>query len=309
MKSLFRMRLCKQVAMLLLFLSVTLGQFSLYAQGIPVTGRVVSESGTPLIGVSIQILGTTKGVSTDADGKFKLDVPAGATLKVTYIGYLTKELKADASKPIQITLSEDIQKLNDVVVVGYGTQKKVSVTGAITTVSMKEKEGQPITNVSNALHGVPGLSVNLSNSQPGVDRSTIRIRGIGSVNGAAPLVLVDGVEYSMDELNPNDIESITVLKDASAAIMGSKGANGVIMVTTKKGKGRSKVDYSYNYGRQRATYIPDVIDDPIAYMKLKNKALNNEGKPDEYAAADIEEYINGMAKDPYTLLITGTISH
>ncbi|MDQ0108716.1 TonB-linked SusC/RagA family outer membrane protein [Chitinophaga terrae (ex Kim and Jung 2007)] len=301
MKSLY-LRLCKQAATLLLCLTATLGQLSLYAQNVPITGKVVSESGAPVIGVSIQVVGTSKGTSTDVDGKFKLDAPAGATLKLTFIGYLPKEVKADASKPMIIALVEDIQKLNDVVVVGYGTQKKVSVTGAISTVDMKDKAGQPITNVSNALHGVPGLSVNLSNSQPGVDRSTIRIRGIGttSASGASPMVLVDGIEYSMDELNPNDIESVTVLKDAAAAIYGSKGANGVIMVTTKKGKGQARVDYGFNYGRQRATYLPDIIDDPIAYMNLKNQALLNEGKAVEYSAADIEEYKNGMSKDPFT---------
>src|SRR5690606_23584733 len=120
--------------------------------------------------------------------------------------------------------------------------------------------------------------VNLNNSQVGVDRSMIRVRGIGTLNNNDPLVLVDGVEYSMDELNPNDIASVTVLKDASAAIYGSRAANGVILITTKEGKGNSRVDYSYYYGIQQHTYLPDAIWDPLVYMDLMNQAAKNEGK-------------------------------
>ncbi len=152
-----------------------------------------------------------------------------------------------------ISLEASFKSLDTVVVVGYGTQKKVNLTGAITTVDMSDKEGQPITNVSNALHGAPGLFVSLGNNQPGVDRSTIRIRGIGTLNNNDPLVLVDGIEYSMDELNPADIATISVLKDASAAIYGSRAANGVILVTTKTGRGASKVNYNYYNGIQKPT--------------------------------------------------------
>jgi TonB-linked SusC/RagA family outer membrane protein len=273
---------------------------SLQAQDLPITGKVTAANGTPLPGVSVQITGTTRGASTAPDGSFKLNAPSGSTLKFTFVGYLPKEFKVNNATPLTITLEEDVQKLNDVVVVGYGTQKKATLTGAVTTVSMVDKEGQPLTNVSNALQGVPGIFANLGNSQPGVDRSTIRIRGVGTLNNSNPLVLVDGIEYSMDELNPNDIESVTVLKDAAAAIYGSRAANGVILVTTKKGRGTAKVNYSYYYGQQKATYLPDVIDDPIVYMKLKNQALANEGKAPDYSEANIEEYQKGMATDPIT---------
>ncbi|WP_349318257.1 TonB-dependent receptor [Chitinophaga sp. MM2321] len=273
---------------------------SLYAQDLPVTGKVSAANGMPLIGVNVQIAGTSKGAATDVDGQFKLSVPAGATLKFSFIGYLPKELKISNANPLQVTMEEDVQKLNDVVVVGYGTQKKATLTGAITTVSMSDKAGQPITNVSNALHGVPGVFANLSNSQPGVDRSTIRIRGVGTLSNNDPLVLVDGIEYSMDELNPNDIETVTVLKDAAAAIYGSRAANGVILVTTKKGKGASKVNYSTYYGKQRATYLPNTINDPIVYMKLKNLANKNEGKAPDYSDDEIAEYEKGMLTDPIT---------
>ncbi|SKD00553.1 TonB-linked outer membrane protein, SusC/RagA family [Chitinophaga ginsengisegetis] len=305
MKFFSRFRLLKPATFLLLCIGIIgAGSLSLHAQDIPVTGKVTAANGTPLIGVNVQVAGTSRGAATDVNGAFKLTAPKDATLKFTFIGYLPKEVKVK-SATVLVVLQEDIQKLNDVVVVGYGTQKKATLTGAITTVNMVDKEGQPLTNVSNALHGVPGVFANLSNSQPGVDRSTIRIRGLNTFGSSDPrandpLVLVDGIEYSMDELNPNDIETVTVLKDAAAAIYGSRGSNGVILVTTKKGRGTSRVNYSYYYGQQKATYLPDVITDPIAYMKLKNQALINEGKAIEYAEADIDEYQKGMATDPFT---------
>lgn len=305
MKLRSRSRTLSPGAVLMLCLGIILFTTqSLFAQDIAVTGKITGANGTPLPGVSIQVAGTTKGASTDVNGQFKLNAPVGATLKISFIGYIQKEIKINNTTPLQVTMEEDVQKLNDVVVVGYGTQKKATLTGAITTVSMAEKQGQPITNASNALQGVPGVFANQSNSQPGVDRSTIRIRGVGSVsdNSGAnnPLVLVDGIEYSMDELNPNDIETMTVLKDAAAAIYGSRAANGVILVTTKKGKGASKVNYSYYYGKQKATFLPKTINDPIAYMKLKNQALKNEGKSPDYSDAEIAEYEKGMLTDPIT---------
>ncbi|GAA0546034.1 TonB-dependent receptor [Chitinophaga japonensis] len=273
---------------------------TLQAQDLPLTGKVTAPGGMPLIGVNVLIEGTSRGAATDVNGNFKLSAPAGATLKFTFVGYLPKEIKVSGNTTLNVTMEEDVQKLNDVVVVGYGTQKKATLTGAITTVDMVDKQGQPLTNISNALQGVPGVFANLSNSQPGVDRSTIRIRGVGTMNNSNPLVLVDGIEYSMDELNPNDIESVTVLKDAAAAIYGSRAANGVLLVTTKKGRGTSRVNYSYYYGIQKPTYLPDIIDDPIAYMRLKNQANINEGKAPEYAEDDIAEYQQGMATDPFT---------
>lgn len=272
---------------------------SLQAQDLAVTGKVISAAdNTPLMGVSIQVQGTSKGVATDMNGAFSISAPAGAILKFTFIGYLPQEVKVTKAGLMEVKLQEDVQKLNETVVVGYGTQKKATLTGAIAMVDMTEKEGQPITNVSNALHGTPGLFVNLSNSQPGVDRSTIRIRGVGTLSNNNPLVLVDGIEYSMDELNPNDIESISVLKDAAAAIYGSRGANGVILVTTKKGRGKARVNYSFYRGIQKATYLPDVIEDPIQYMRLKNQALINENKAVDYSDAEIAEYEAGMKTDP-----------
>lgn len=288
------------------FLSVCIGiiffsTLSLRAQDLPITGKVTSATeGTPLMGVSVQIVGTATGTATDVNGLFKINAPAGAVLKFSFIGFLSQEIKVTKAANLDIKFQEDVQKLNETVVVGYGTRKKATLVGAVTMLDMVEKEGVPITNVSNALHGQPGLFVNLSNSQPGVDRSTIRIRGVGTFNNNNPLVLVDGIEYSMDELNPNDIESISVLKDAAAAIYGSRGANGVILVTTKKGKGTPRVNYSYYRGFHKATYLPDAINDPIAYMKLKNQALANENKAPDYTQAEIAEYEQGVKTDNIT---------
>ncbi|WP_346317813.1 TonB-dependent receptor [Chitinophaga sp. YIM B06452] len=280
---------------------ICLSSLTLRAQDLPISGKVTSATdGSPLMGVSIQVQGTSKGIGTDVNGAFKISAPAGAVLRFSFIGYLPQEIKITKAATLDVKLQEDVQKLNETVVVGYGTRKKATLTGAVATIDMSEKEGQPITNVSNALHGTPGLFVNLSNSQPGIDRSTIRIRGVGTLNNNNPLVLVDGIEYSMDELNPNDIESISVLKDAAAAIYGSRGANGVILVTTKKGKGAAKVNYSYYRGFHKATYLPDAINDPIAYMRTKNQALKNENKAVEYSDAEIAEYEQGMLTDNIT---------
>jgi len=287
--------------MLTCFILFIFLQNSLYAQQ-NVTGKVVaSKDQSALPGVSVNISGTTHYVTTQKDGTFSIKANSGTTLSFSMVGYLSKELKVNDGNLGLVVLEEDVKALNSVVVVGYGTQKKVNLTGAVTTIDMTEKEGQPITNASNALHGTSGLFVNQSNSQPGVDRSDIRIRGIGTLNNNAPLVLVDGIEYSMDELNPADIANISVLKDASAAIYGSRAANGVILVTTKTGKGISKVSYNYYYGIQKPTNMPDAIWDPIAYMKLKNQAVINGGKTAvDYSDAEIAEYEEGMKTDPFT---------
>ncbi len=272
-----------------------------YGFGQNITGKVVSDKDQlPIEGVTVNVVGSSQGTVTASDGSFSVSAATGSTLRFSIVGYLPKDIKITGANLGTVTMEEDVKSLSSVVVVGYGTQKKVNLTGSIATIDMAEKEGQPLTNASNALHGAPGLFVNLGNSQPGVDRATIRIRGMGTLNNNDPLVLVDGVEYSMDELNPADIESISVLKDASAAIYGSKAANGVILVTTKTGKGASRVNYSYYYGMQDPTTMPDAIWDPVVYMKLKNRALENIGKVHDYSDADIAEYEQGMKTDPFT---------
>jgi TonB-linked SusC/RagA family outer membrane protein len=279
----------------------TLLQIPLNAQQQNITGKIISaENQSPLPGVTVTVINSSSGTVTKDDGTFTVSAEIGSELSFSLTGYVPKTIKVNGSNLGNISLEGSVNALDSVVVVGYGTQKKVNLTGAVTTVDMTDKEGQPITNVSNALHGAPGLFVNLGNSQPGVDRATIRIRGMGTLNDNDPLVLVDGIEYSMDELNPADIASISVLKDASAAIYGSRAANGVILVTTKTGHGASKVNYSYYNGIQKPTTMPDAIWDPIVYMNLKNQALENIGKVHDYSDEDIAEYEQGMKTDPFT---------
>ena len=273
------------------------------AQQTTVNGSVVSATdGTPLVGVSVQVQGTGSGTVTDAEGQFKLPAEQGATLVFSYLGYISKQIKvSDPAQVLSVQLSENVQELNSVVVVGYGTQKKESLTGSIATMNMDQKKNQPITNLDNALYGLSGLSLKKGQSMPGTDRASILVRGLGTLNNSSPLVLVDGIEYPMSELNPSDVASVTVLKDASAAIYGSKAANGVILITTKKGQGKATVNYNYYYGVESPTVMPDVVWDPIVYMNMMNDAARNEGKTAPYFTEDeIQEYQEGMKTDPFT---------
>lgn len=272
---------------------------------VTITGKVTDEKGEPLIGASIHEKGTQTNTISREDGSFSLNVSGpGITLVVSFIGYKTQEIVIGTQTSFNIRLQTANNELTDVVVVGYGTRKKVNLTGSLSVLEMKTMEDRPITNASQALHGVSGLWVNQAGGKPGQDVGDIRVRGVGTMNNSSPLVLVDGVEYNLNEINPDFIESITVLKDASAAIYGSRAANGVILVTTKKGrKGeKAEVNYSFSYGNQQPTFLPDVVWDPIQYMEMKNQALINEGKSPasvNYSAAQIEEYRNGMATNPY----------
>lgn len=271
-----------------------------------IKGRVTNESGQPLAGVSITIKGESGGITTDNNGVFRIETnKTNVTLVVSFVGYTTREIKVQGTETnLQIQLALAVNNMEEFVVVGYGAKKKVSVTGSLSVLDMKTKDNTPTTNASQALHGVSGVWVNQAGGKPGQDVGTIRIRGVGTLNNNDPLVLVDGIEYNINEINPNFIESMTVLKDAAAAIYGSRAANGVILITTKTGKkGKMEINYSYNYGIQKPTFLPDVLWDPIQYMQLKNQALINEGKSPaavDYSAAQIEEYKNGMATDPYT---------
>lgn len=266
-----------------------------------ITGQVRDAFGEPIIGANVVVKGTANGTITDLDGRFSLEIPEGAVLTVSYIGYTDQLVPAGNQSVLQIVLSEDTQKLDEVVVVGYGTQKKVNLTGAISSVDAETLESRPITNATQALQGTQGVYVNQAGAQPGADGATIRIRGQGTLNENDPLVLVDGIEFPLEAVNPNDIESISVLKDAaSAAIYGSRAANGVILVKTKSGKkGKFTVDYNNYFGVQQATYLPDFVYDPVVFMKMRNQAQRNEGKLTvDYSDELIEEYSQGMKTNP-----------
>lgn len=213
---------------------------------INVSGQVRDELGEPLIGVSISVRGTTEGVVTDLDGRYTLQVEPGSTLVFSYISYVSQEIVVRNQTVINVTMLEDTQAIDEVVVVGYGVQKKANLTGAVTQISGEELSSKPVANVMTALQGeLPGVTVIRESGQPGATGSKITIRGASSVNDADALILIDGIPGDMNILNPNDIESISVLKDAAAAsIYGSRAAAGVILITTKKGiAGKVQVTY------------------------------------------------------------------
>lgn len=232
-----------------------------------ISGRVTDSLGNPLPGVSITIKGTTRGTSGDSNGSYRLQADAGDVLVFKMIGFITREMVVGAQSRIDVVLKEESSRLNEVVVVGYGTQKKAVVSGAIASVKGEDLAKSPSVNLSNSFAGrLPGVTAMQSSGEPGGDGSTIRIRGINSLSGGntSPLIVIDGVPQragDLDRINPNDIESVSVLKDASAAIYGSRAGNGVILVTTKQGKvGKTQISYDFTYGLQRPTRTPKMAN-------------------------------------------------
>ena len=249
-----------------------------------VTG-VVSDDMGPVIGATVSVKGTTNGVVTDLDGNFKLTVPVGATLVISFIGYEDKELVYKGEPQLNVKLSENVTALEEVQVIAYGSAKKVTITGALSSVKSDEIMKSPVGSIANALSGkVPGLSSVQSSGQPGADDATIYVRGVGSLstNLSSPLCLVDGVERSFSQLDPNEVEDITVLKDASAtAVFGVRGANGVILVTTKRGsEGKAKVSFSTSAALQLPTRIPDFANS-YDYANAFNNAQLRDGVLEE----------------------------
>lgn len=269
-------------------------------QTFTITGTVTDADGDPIIGANVRVKGSTKGTITDVNGSFFIEAHRGATVEVSYIGFLTHQLIVTQQQPLHIALKEDTKSLEEVVVVGYGVQKKINLTGAVASVSSRELAARPITSVEAGIQGlVPGLAITISQGRPGQDASTMRIRGTGTFNNSSPYILIDGVEAgSMSQLDPNDIESISVLKDAaSASIYGSKAANGVILITTKRGQtGGMMLSYNGSAGWQRATgHIKRMHSaDAATYY---NKALEVSGKSPRFTKDDIELFRSGT--DPY----------
>ena len=263
---------------LLVLLLLLPGQIS--AQNVRVTGRVLDEQGEGVIGAGVVIQGTTTGTITDMDGNFSLSVPRGTTLEISCVGYATQEVQVTGTT-LTVTLLPDTTALDESVVIAYGQQKKVTITGAVSAVSGEGLMKAPVANVANALQGnLPGVSAVQPSAMPGADEPVIRIRGVGSLNSAEPLVLVDGVERSFSQLDPNEIESISVLKDASAtAVFGVRGANGVILVTTKRGTtGKASVTASANAAVQTISKFIDFADS-YTYGKLWNYTAITDALP------------------------------
>ena len=251
------------MSLLFLLLLVVESNTALFAQGRTVTGKVLDYQEEPLVGVTIKVAGSTQGAITAADGSFKVQAPSGTvSLKFSYVGYKTQTVKvASGQKDITVRMQEDAVLLDEAVVVGYATQKKVNLTGAVATVNSKSLENRVAHTVTNMLQGaVAGLNITTSSGVPG-NSPAINVRGVTSINGAEPLILIDGAVGELDRVNPNDIESISVIKDASAAaVYGARAAFGVILVTTKSGSeqsGKATVRYSGRFGWEAPTTSTD----------------------------------------------------
>ncbi len=271
-----------------------------FAQNLRVEGKVVDERGEGLVGAGVVIQGTTNGTITDLDGSFVLpSVRSGSMLEISCIGYATQTVQVNSQKVLTITMVVDSRLIDESVVVAYGQQSKVTITGAVSAVGGEGLLKAPVANVANALQGnLPGVSAVQASGMPGADEPVIRIRGVGSLNSADPLVLVDGVERSFSQLDANEIESISVLKDASAtAVFGVRGANGVILVTTKRGNtGKASVTASANASVQTISKFIDFTDS-YTYGQMWNytaitDALPMDQWPGGVTIADYTPYAN-----------------
>lgn len=283
----------------LMFFSVNSGAILLAEsnQRQQVSGEVRDQSGEPLPGVNILLVGTSIGTITDIDGAYSIIVPNSSTaiLKFSLIGFSSKDVAVKGRSTVNLTMTEESQVVDEVVVVGYGTQKKVSLTGAISSVKNDEIIATPSVNVQNMLSGkLPGLRIQQNTGEPGSYDNSMDIRGLGS-----PLVVIDGVvreSSDLQRLEANDIESVTVLKDASAAIYGMRASNGVLLVTTRKGvrSGKTQIDYTGSFGFQNPTGLPEVLN-PGQYAELVREADKNMGRGIDYtfSVEDLERYRSG----------------
>lgn len=267
---------------------------------VEVKGKVTDQNGMGIPGATVLIEGTQTGTATDIDGNFSIDAPEGSVLVISFIGYQTQRVNVGNQTNLTIMMEEDLSSLDEVVVVGYGTQKKVNLTGAVSTISSTEIVNQPVGQTSMALQGIaPGVTVTQRSGQPGSDGGTIRIRGLGTLGDQNPLIMVDGVETNLNNVDPNEIESISILKDASsAAIYGARAANGVVLVTTKRGVEGVRVNYNMYAGYQVPTALPDIVG-AMDHMLLMNEAYRNIGNTPPFTEKFLEEYRAGMPSDRY----------
>lgn len=288
----------KHILILALF---ALQCLTMFAQQIKISGKVTDEGNYPLPGAAVSVVGTGGGTTTNLDGEYTIQVVPGSKLQFSYIGYESQTIVADKSKTrLNITLLPKSESLEEVVVVGYGVQKKANLTGSVSTVNFdQEMSSRPVANASSAMAGLSaGVQVQQSTGKPGSNGATIRVRGVGTLNSNNPLVLVDGVEWDMNNVNTEDIASITVLKDAaSAAIYGSRAANGVILVTTKKGKGKTRVNYSFYGSVQEAQNKLSLVSDYARYMELVNEGTDNMDRAHVFGQSTIDTWREAQ-KDP-----------
>ncbi|MFD0750176.1 SusC/RagA family TonB-linked outer membrane protein [Mucilaginibacter calamicampi] len=283
----------------------------LQQQNVTITGTVTDETNQPLPGVSVMVRGTSIGVVTGGNGKYSLSVPGNAAITFSVLGYQTQEIAAGSGAVINVKLIPVQTQLDEVVVVGYGEQKKATLTGSVSTVKGEELTKNPSPNLAASLQGkLPGLTVSQRSGEPGRDNPDILIRGGGTLGGNnnnslnGPLYVIDGVPSSQSRqdyvgrMNPEDIESISVLKDGSAAIYGNRAANGVILITTKKGtKGKAQLSYTYNYAFQSPTKIPQMLD-AVEFAKVYNEGVAYRGGTAPFYSADVIQQIQTQS-NPY----------
>lgn len=305
-----KMRIRMHLSILFLF-AFCIPSLLLAQQAASISGRVVDMQGEPIIGANVVVKGTTNGSITDLDGNYTVKTTPGTTLEITYMGY--KKVEVKAKEGLVTTLQEDTEILDEVVVVGYGVQKKVNLTGSVASIDAEKIANRPVMNVGQALAGAaPGVRVTQGSGAPGDENINIQVRGQGSFNNSSPLILVDGVEADMGPLNSDDIESISVLKDASsAAIYGARAANGVILITTKKGKANEKPRVTLNamFASEKPVTDMSFLSSTADFMELHNiakkNAVPNSNTPDfsyesidEWRAADADP--NGIYTNPVT---------
>ena len=276
-----------------------------------ISGQVVDATDLPMIGATVRVKGSDAATITDLDGKFQIDVPEGSELLISYVGFVDKIVRIDSKNMYAIVMEEASRALNEVVVIGYGVVKKKDLTGAVAAVKGEELVNKRTAMLSNALQGsLSGVMVTRNSSAPGAGAASIRVRGITTMGESSPLVIVDGVQSSLDYVNSNDVESISVLKDAAAAsIYGSKAAAGVILVTTKRGNDTGKINLKYNaeFGWEIPTKQPSMVG-VTRYLEMSNELKYNDnptgGFFQEYTADKTKNWVKYNATDPNNYPIT-----
>ena len=279
---------------------------SAFAQNRQISGTVKDSNGEPVIGAAVLVPNTTNGTSTDVDGRFILSVPENTlSVEVSAIGYASSTVTLGTASDYSIVLREDTTFLDEVVVVGYGVQKKINVTGSVSSVSFDSEsiKSRPMFNASQALSGtMPGLQVMQGSGNPYEEDFSMLVRGTGTLNSSGPLVLVDGMEQGLGNVNPSDIASINVLKDAaSCAIYGNRGANGVILITTKNGSsadGKCEVSYDLTLSYNQPFKIIHTVSDMASYMRLYNESCTNIGGIAQFSQNVIDQWV-AASKDPW----------
>lgn len=286
------------IAVSLLLASAALAQNRL------IKGRVTDESQEPLAGASVSVLNSTRGEITDIDGNYEISAAEGETLVFSFLGFETKNIVADSRAVINVSLVQETNALNELVVVGYGVQKKVNMTGSVAAVNYADEvKSRPVTSTAQILQGLsPGVHVNQDSGQPGSEGVSIRVRGVGTLNSANPLIIVDGFEGTLSNVNPDDIKSVSILKDAaSCAIYGNRGANGVVLVTTKSGDEGGKGKFNISYNGMMALNEPanrfEVISNYADYMSIINESAANVDAVQPFSQAMIDLW-REKEKDP-----------